>query len=107
MRILGPAKSVRTAIGLLIFFDIFLARRILARCSAWSPWDKLRRATSIPALARAVIVFSFWVLGPMVATILVFLKNEFSFIVVYDSFLPEARQMFGFLCGQTAGPVML
>ena len=45
-------------------------RSIACRCSPWVPWEKFRRATSIPARAICSMMPSAMDAGPMVQTIL-------------------------------------
>jgi hypothetical protein len=68
-RIFGPCRSWRIAIGLPILASTDRTRSIACRCSAWVPWEKLRRATSIPARAICSMMPSARDEGPMVQTI--------------------------------------
>src|SRR6185436_14907276 len=69
-RIFGPWRSWRIAMGLPILVSTDRMRWIACRCSAWVPWEKFRRATSIPARAICSMMPSAIDAGPIVQTIL-------------------------------------
>ena len=69
--ILGPCKSWIMPTGTFSFFAAILKRSTARWLLAWVPWEKLKRATFMPALIICVKVFSPSHAGPMVATILV------------------------------------
>ncbi len=72
VRISGPFVSKRMATGI---FSSSLSRFIMsmrAFCSSWVPWEKLKRAISMPSLISFLTISGSFVPGPMVHTIFVF-----------------------------------
>ena len=71
VRISGPLVSKRIAITRPVSLRIFLIVLIRSKCSAWSPCEKFKRATFIPASANAANFSGASLAGPIVHTILV------------------------------------
>ena len=71
VRILGPLVSSMMAQGESNSRRTFLSRSMRALCSAWDPWEKLQRATSIPAWMRFLSADSESTAGPSVQIIFV------------------------------------
>src|SRR5262245_59728956 len=67
----GPWRSSSNPTGFPAFLDAARIRSMTRRCSAWVPWEKLRRATSIPARIMRAMTAGSDEAGPIVATILV------------------------------------
>ena len=72
-RISGPLVSCIIARGRPSSLAAFFARLIFISCSAWSPCEKLKRATFIPARSSSFNFSSVCDTGPIVQTIFVFL----------------------------------
>jgi len=81
VRISGPLVSNIIATGIPNSLEIRLTRSTVARCSSFVPWEKLRRATFIPASTRSRTTESSNDAGPKEHTIFVFLF----FIKLYPS----------------------
>jgi hypothetical protein len=75
-RIFGPCKSWSNAKGRLSRFDTARRMEIRSAWESWVPWEKFKRATSIPASINFSINSSPWLAGPIVATILAFLSMQ-------------------------------
>src|SRR5438477_106557 len=73
---LGPCRSWRMVIGRPHCGSASRIARITSPCSACLPWEKLSRATSMPAATSRSSAGRFAVAGPIVHTILVFLMRE-------------------------------
>ncbi|SIN59029.1 Uncharacterised protein [Mycobacteroides abscessus subsp. abscessus] len=73
VRISGPFVSSKIATVLPNLLETLRIVSILALCSAWSPCEKFKRATFIPALISFSSISSDSDAGPIVQTILVFL----------------------------------
>src|SRR2546422_6653424 len=73
---LGPCRSWRMVIGRPHCGSASRIARITSPCSACFPWEKLSRATSMPAATSRSSARRFAVAGPIVHTILVFLMRE-------------------------------
>ena len=73
VRISGPFVSSRMATGTFSSLRTSFKRSIRIFCSSWSPWEKLKRATSMPFSTSFFIISFEFVFGPIVQTILVFL----------------------------------
>ena len=71
IRISGPFVSKRRAMGRSSSALIRLTRSIRVFCSSWEPWEKLKRAQSMPPPIRARIASSESTAGPMVQMIFV------------------------------------
>ena len=71
MRILGPGRSWRIATGRPAAFAASRTMREVSACSSTLPWEKFRRATSMPASIMRRRVSGSRDAGPMVATIFV------------------------------------
>ena len=69
VRIFGPCKSWRIQIVRPRSSAARRSLRIRAACSAWVPWEKFRRATSMPRRIRSRIISSESLAGPIVQTI--------------------------------------
>ena len=82
VRTSGPLVSRSTAQS--DFFSLHTLRKRSSTpwCASWSPWEKLKRATFIPASMSSAMVSSSQHLGPMVQTILVFLTMGWSFMII-------------------------
>src|SRR5579862_1421717 len=70
VRILGPERSARMAVGLWYRAEAARTSLTARACSACVPWEKFRRATSIPARISRSIICAELVAGPSVQTIL-------------------------------------
>lgn len=70
----GPERSASMAIGLFSFWDISRINLICSAFSSWVPCEKFSLAISMPALASSSIFSLVHEDGPIVQTILVFLK---------------------------------
>ena len=68
----APLVSRAMPRSLPVFFSTSRTMFIRARCSSWSPCEKLKRNTFAPASANLVIVSISFEAGPKVLTILVF-----------------------------------
>src|SRR5699024_9065792 len=77
IRILGPGRSWRVVMGVL--WTISSSRIILMRSTKeeLSPWEKLRRKIRTPAAISLERTSRLLDAGPMVARILVFIKESF------------------------------
>src|SRR5208283_370065 len=85
VRILGPCRSTRMAMG---FWKTAAASRniaMLCACSACVPCEKFSRATSMPASRSLRIMWGERVAGPMVQTILEWRGFMLSSPLVYTS----------------------
>src|SRR5690242_4540019 len=71
VRILGPCRSCRMAMGRSSRAAAARTRAMVMACSACVPWEKLMRATSIPARMSASMRSALALAGPRVQTILV------------------------------------
>ena len=71
MRYSGPLVSSRMATGRSSFSRTFLIRSIFSLCSGWVPWEKLTRATFMPASIIFSKISSRSLAGPMVQMIFV------------------------------------
>jgi hypothetical protein len=71
IRTLGPERSCRIATGIASSSARRRSRWMVSRCSSGVPWEKLSRATFIPAWRSALNASSVEVAGPIVATIFV------------------------------------
>src|SRR5687768_42650 len=71
LRILGPPRSARMAMGLPVTSDASRVHSTICACSSCVPCAKLMRTTSTPSSASAWILSRDRVAGPTVATILV------------------------------------
>ncbi len=71
IRIFGPDRSCKSAIGLCSRAAISRTLPITARCSSCVPCEKLRRKTSTPAWTSRSSCSGLREAGPTVATILV------------------------------------
>ena len=71
VRIEGPFVSSMMAQGASSSRRTFFKRSMRALCSAWEPWEKLQRATSMPASTRFFNADSESTAGPRVQMILV------------------------------------
>ena len=78
MRILGPGRSPMMAIRFPTSRDTARILSITFLCSTKSPWEKLSRATFIPARVIFSITSTDWEAGPMVQMILVLLAGSFT-----------------------------
>src|SRR5690606_13525403 len=76
VRILGPWRSRSTATGLPTFSEASRTQRRRLSWSAWTPWEKLSLATSIPARTSASIRSGLSVDGPRVQTSLALLMDD-------------------------------
>src|SRR6266436_10343310 len=74
-RTLGPWRSCRIVTGRPHCASPARMARITSACSAWVPWEKFRRATSMPAVTSRSRASGELLAGPMVQTILVRLKS--------------------------------
>ena len=82
-RISGPFVSSNRATGFPTFRAAARTASIRLPCSSWEPWEKLNRATFIPALSIASSFSGVSELGPKVQIIFVFFIMPFSPLQVY------------------------
>src|SRR6185503_3435560 len=69
-RIFSPCKSCNIVMGRPQSASPSRISRMTSPCSAWVPWEKFRRATSMPAATSRSSMARSRVAGPMVQTIL-------------------------------------
>src|SRR5579862_5814794 len=69
VRILGPCRSARMARGFSCLAEAWRRRLARSACSSGVPWEKFKRAQSIPAAISRSIISAEVVAGPMVQTI--------------------------------------
>ena len=69
VRIFGPCRSARIAIGFWCLIDAARSVEMFFACSSCVPCEKLSRATSIPASSKRSIILGKRLAGPMVQTI--------------------------------------
>src|SRR5882724_443523 len=69
VRIFGPCRSARIAIGFWCLIDAARSVEMFFACSSCVPCEKLSRATSIPASSKRSIIRGERLAGPMVQTI--------------------------------------
>src|SRR5712692_1702027 len=74
VRIFGPCRSARIAMGFARRAEASRTRAMVRACSAYVPWEKLSRATSIPARISRSMTCSESLAGPSVHTILALRK---------------------------------
>ena len=74
MRISGPLVSRMVATGAPRVSRTFLNMVSRASCSAWEPWEKLKRAAFMPFRMSFCMVSGLSTAGPRVQIILVFLR---------------------------------
>ena len=77
-RISEPFVSSINATGMPVLSDANRTNSMRFACSSWVPWEKLNRATFIPARNKDSTISKVSVLGPMVQTIFVFLSISIS-----------------------------
>src|SRR5690242_7329711 len=70
VRIFGPCKSARIPTGFRWRPEVARINVMVRACSSWVPWEKFRRATSMPARIKWSMTVGEWLAGPRVQTIL-------------------------------------
>src|ERR1700683_3267477 len=79
VRILGPWRSARMAMGFSWRAEAWRMNLTRGLCSSGVPWEKFRRAQSMPAAIRRSIISAEVVAGPMVQTIFALRRPELLF----------------------------
>src|SRR6218665_88107 len=69
VRIFGPWRSPRMPTALRHLSEAPRSLAMFSACCSWLPWEKLSRATSIPASISASSISWLWLAGPRVQTI--------------------------------------